>query len=393
MEYNTDTPVYFDETSNNRDFQNAIYMIGNEQGKNRGNKDGGIDKAGKWKTVVQTTGELPLTKGNSTNTGQQIRVLEIYEGIPRLDSEYIEKVKEVLENNYGLFLDEIIQSIFKWKDRLKLVYKNISMFFEKAKTVFADRSKNYFIALAVGGFILEEIFEKNGIPKKDPLKICNTYYQKVVIEDPTIPYYLRALDTTYSWHLRNKKFFEYSRELDPDERYDFKGAVELKGWITRDSIYYDPDQLHDYLVEKGFNFERVIEDWKNNGVLEPTRIKDSKTGEFQYKTWKFTTTINGQKIKAIRITFAKLKELLEIRDENIYDMKNGTDEEEKIEEINVGLIESCSRFIAENPELKNVTHTAEEVAEIFIRTKDQEELLLYGKENIVKAFELCKKQK
>jgi putative DNA primase/helicase len=34
-----------------------------------GNKDGGIDIAGKWKTVIQTTGKPPLTKGQSTNTG------------------------------------------------------------------------------------------------------------------------------------------------------------------------------------------------------------------------------------------------------------------------------------------------------------------------------------
>lgn len=57
------------------------------------------------KQVVQTTGELPFTKGNSTNTGQQIRTLEIYEGIPLLDAEYVETVKETLDNNYGLFQD------------------------------------------------------------------------------------------------------------------------------------------------------------------------------------------------------------------------------------------------------------------------------------------------
>ena len=97
LEYNTDTPIYFDETSNNKEFQDVIYMIGNEQGKNRGNKDGGIDKAGKWKTVVQTTGETPLSKGQSTNTGIQMRVIEIFEGIPRLESDYIERVKETLD--------------------------------------------------------------------------------------------------------------------------------------------------------------------------------------------------------------------------------------------------------------------------------------------------------
>ena len=391
LEYNTDTPVFFDETSNNRDFKDVIYMIGNEQGKQRGTKDGGIEKAAHWKTVVQTTGELPISKENSTNTGQQIRTLEIYEGIPRLDSEYVEKVKDTLDNNYGLFQDEIIQAIFKWKDKLKLVYKNLNMFFEKANSVFADRSKTYFIALAVGGFLLEDIFEKNGIPKKEPLDICNKYYQRVVIEDPTIPYHLRALDTVYSWHLRNKKSFEYSKELDPEENFTYtKGPIELLGWITKEAIYYDPDQLHDYLVSKGFNFERVIEDWKNNNILEPQLTKDPSTGEYKYKSWKKYSDVNGQRIKGVKIPFSRLREILEIRDEKIYDMKSGN---AKIEEIHVSLIEACSRFLAENPELKNITHTPEEVTERFIRSQDREELLIYGKENIVKAFEKCKKQK
>ncbi|KKH49782.1 DUF927 domain-containing protein [Methanosarcina sp. 1.H.A.2.2] len=391
LEFNTDTPIYYDETSNNERFREAIYMIGNEQGKGRGTKEGKIEKAARWKTVVQTTGEQPLTKADSTNTGQQIRVLEIFEGIPRLESDYIEKVKETLENNYGLFLDEIVQTIFKRKDKLKLIYKNLNLFFEKSKTVFADRSKTFFIALAVGGCILEEVFEKNGIPTKEPHRICNSYYQKVVIEDPTIPYYMRALDTTYSWHLRNKKLFEYTKELDPEEVFTYtKGPVELLGWISKDAIYYDPDKLQDYLVSKGFNFERVIQDWKNNNILEPSMEK-TETGELKYKSWKKYTTINGQRIKGIKVPFAKLQEVLEIRNEEIYDMKDN--DKGEIEEIQVSLIEACSRYLAENPKFKNVSYTPEDVADIFIRSKDREELLIFGRDRILEAFRSCKKRK
>lgn len=390
LEYNTDTPVYFDETSNNPRFKEAIYMIGNEQGKGRGTKEGGMEKVAHWKTVVQTTGEHPISKGNSTNTGQQIRILEIYEGIPRLDSDYVEKVKDTLDNNYGLFQDEIIQAIFKWKDKLKLVYKNMKMFFEKADTVFADRSKTYFVALSVGGFILEDIFKKNGIPDKNCMEICKKYYQRVIIEDRTIPYHLRALDTVYSWHMRNKKSFEYSRELDPEENFTYtKGPIELFGWISKDAIYYDPDKLQEYLVSKGFNFERVIQDWKDKDILEPTMEKNPETGDLKYKSWKKYSVINGQRIKGVKIPFSKMKEILEIREEDIYDMKKG---DVNIEEIYVPLIDACSRFLAENPELKNITHPAGEVADMFIKSKDREELLIYGKENIVKAFKLCKKE-
>jgi putative DNA primase/helicase len=201
---------------------------------------------------------------------------------------------------------------------------------------------------------------------------------------------MRALDTVYSWHMRNKKSFEYSKELDPEENFTYtKGPIELFGWITKDAIYYDPDKLQEYLVSKGFNFERVIQDWKDKDILEPTMEKNPETGELKYKSWKKYSFINGQRIKGVKIPFSKMKEILEIREEDIYDMKKGKVD---IEEIYVPLIDACSRFLAENPELKNVTHPAGEVADMFIKSKDREELLLYGRENIVKAFKLCKKE-
>ncbi len=97
----------------------------------------------------------------------------------------------------------------------------------------------------------------------------------------------------------------------------------------------------------------------------------------------------GFRAAGVKIPFSKMKEILEIREEDIYGMKKGKVD---IEEIHVPLINACSRFLAENPELKNITHPAGEVEDMFIKSKDREELLIYGKENIVKAFKLCKKE-
>lgn len=150
--------------------------------------------------------------------------------------------------------------------------------------------------------------------------------------------------------------------------------------------------MQDYLIEKGFNFERVINDWKDKGILESTRAKDPKTGEYKYKSLKATTIINDQRIKGVKIPFEQLRTVLSLRDEDLQDMKN-SNESEGIETLHVSLIESCELFLHENPEFKNVTYTPKEVAENFIRSKDREELLIYGMEDIIKAFELCKKHK
>ncbi|MDQ1255199.1 MAG: putative primase/helicase, partial [Euryarchaeota archaeon] len=129
---------------------------------------------------------------------------------------------------------------------------------------------------------------------------------------------------------------------------------------------------------------------KNNNILEPTMEK-TETGELRYKSWKKYTFINGQRIKGIKIPFTKLQHVLEIRNEEIYDMKNS--DKVEIEEMQVSLIETCSRYLAENPRFKNVSYTPEDVADMFIRSKDREELLIFGRERIVEAFKTCKKRK
>lgn len=112
----------------------------------------------------------------------------------------------------------------------------------------------------------------------------------------------------------------------------------------------------------------MINDWKDKGILEPTRSKDPKTVEYRYKSWKATTLINEQRIKGVKIPFEQLRTLLSLRDENLQDMKN-SNEIERIETLHISLIESCELFLRENPELKNVTYTPKEVAENFIRSK------------------------
>src|SRR5674476_64140 len=193
LEFNSDTPVYWDETSNNKDFKDYLYMMGNGKGKGRGTKEQGNSQGGNWRTVIQSTGEFPLTKNDSTSTGSKMRLIEIHEALPRLEQEYLDELTITIKNNYGLFLDEIIQEIFKNKDHMASLYSNIRMFFEKANSPFSERAKSYFIVLALGGYILEEVLKAYGIQSKESIDICTAYYRKVVLEDPTLPYSERAL--------------------------------------------------------------------------------------------------------------------------------------------------------------------------------------------------------
>jgi uncharacterized protein (DUF927 family) len=381
LEMNSDIPVFFDETSNNPDFKNRLYMIGNGKGKGRGTKDNGYLQGGSWRTIVQTTGEIPLAKGAGTLTGQQMRVIEIHEGVPLLDPKDVNELKIGIESNYGLFLDEIIQEIFKNKDRMTLLFKTIQLQFPKANSVFAERLKSYFVVLAMGGFILEEVFKTNQIPAKEAIDVCIQYYNKIVLDDPTVPYSDGALQATYQWTARNISKFERSIH-DFKSNGLAKGAIEIQGWITKESIYYDEDMLRKALEGIGYHYERVKKDWQTSGIIEPY----TKNGKV--KSYRCQSTINGKSISGIKIKIDTLKEKLGM-DKRILVPEDQDVDQEVIDSEEKNIVKEIEEFLRNNPLYDNPTCSTEEAANAFIQEQDHIELM-QGKSYIYDKMELIK---
>lgn len=378
LEFNSDTPVYYDETSNNVEFKNYIYMMANGKGKGRGNKENTYSVGGSWHTIIQTTGEMALTKDESTLTGIKMRVIELHEAIPMQDQKDVLLLKNTLVDNYGLFLDEIIKKIFSYKHKLRKLYEQLEMFFEKSISVFSERMKAYFVVLAVGGYILDEVFRENGIPTKDSIDVCTKYYKKVVLEDPTTPYSELALSALYQWTVRNLSKFERSKK---DFVYDglAKGAIEVYGWITKDAIYYDETMSRMALEKMGFIFSKAKEDWKN-GIVEPYM----KNGKIQSYTNQ--STINGKSIKGIKIKVSTLRDKLGM-DENILEV-SGNEEIKEYDEMSIE--EKCNHFLCEHPKYKTIEYTSEQAVNEMARL-DAGLCLTNGKSYIVEKMDLCKR--
>ncbi|MDD4377769.1 MAG: DUF927 domain-containing protein [Eubacteriales bacterium] len=377
LEFNSDTPVYFDETSNNKDFKDYIYMMGNGKGKGRGTKDLGYSKGGTWHTIIQSTGEFSLTKDESTSTGMRVRTIEIHDKLPHYDEEYIKELNDCLNGNYGLFLEEIIQEVFKTKDKIKNLYGTLNRFFDKSGSVFSERAKTYFVVLAIGGYILEKIFRENGMTEMNPVDICKDYYRQIVLEDPTVPYSDRALQSMYQWTVRNLSKFERSRR-DFGSDGLARGAIEVQGWITKDSIYYDETMIKNALENIGYNYERVKEDWKKEGIIEP-HIRNGKV-----QTYRCQSTINGKSISGIKIKILTLKNKLGM-DEKILEVPDDYHDEDDT----MSLKEKCILFLKNNPLYNNATCTAEKAAIAFIQADDRIELM-HGKDYIIDTMNICK---
>ncbi|WP_440946855.1 DUF927 domain-containing protein [Methanosarcina sp. T3] len=394
---NTDTALFVDETTKTPDFSKMVYTLVNGRGKTRGtvsNNEVGLAKMDTWRNVTLTTGEYTLTQYLSTATGISTRVIEIYEGIQKMDDLYIREVEETVINHHGFFLDDIMDTIFKSKSVLKTRYQKIRGSFEKSSTTFAARKKNYFAALALAGQILESVFKNYNIPNKNPLEICENYYISTSVKDSTIPYYEKALETVYSWHLRNRRSFEYSSDMDPEDTYSPKGNVEIKGWVTPSGIIYDPDMLRKYLESKGLNFDRAIKDWSDKEIL--TRRTDGKT-------WKFDSTIKGKKIRGVYITYEKFQEVLKIRDSEVRSNILTTSDEKTKDgseiilnsgsQTRVELRKKCEGFLREFPEMKTIEYTAEDAAKEFVKTEEGSEILLnYGFPDIELMFKKLKQR-
>jgi len=384
LETHSDTPVYWDETSDNPDFLQSIYKIGNEKGRGRGTKDLKYRQGGNWKTIGQSTGEAPLTKGMTVKTGQQTRIIEVHERIPILPQDYIDKLNITLSNNHGLFLDEIIYEVIKIKDKMDNLYGCVSMQLGEPVNEFVGRKKGYFIVLAIAGMVLEDVFRKNGIPTKDAIDVCKKYYDKTVLEDPTIPYSDKALQNIYQWTVRNPSRFERVIKVYGSTGLA-NGQYETYGWITKESIYYDEGKLKDEMERIGFNYERVKEDWKKE-IIGPEMQKDKDTREIKIKSYASPTTINGKRVRGIRIKIATLAEKLSMSEPIFKILETSTDANSN----EMDLKEKCDTFLFENPKYKLVTYTDDEVALGLIRENDQIELF-HGREYIVQMMKQCRR--
>lgn len=384
---NTDVVLAFDETTRNPQFRQNVYNLVNGVSRNRGTIKNNEVRAANvvtWRNVTISTGEYPLTQSDSSATGEMVRILEIFDGVPKIDENRIREIEETVRSHYGFFLDDIIEVIISYQKILKNRYNVIRDKFEVASTPFAARKKNYYAALTLGGQILENVLMKYQIPHKNAFEICKKYYISTVINDETIPYYIRALDAVYSWHVRNRRSFEYSNKLDPYSTTTAKG-IEIKGWVTAAGVIYDEGALRKYLGSINQNFDRAIKEWDKEGIL--TKRTDGKTK-------KYCTTVNGQTARGYYIKFEKIYDVLKIKKKDIEIEEDLNKQEcEDIEELKgskensrVNLKRICEGFIVERPDLNNVTRTSEEVAKEFIKTDDGKDCSFhYGFQEIGRA--------
>lgn len=107
-------PILFDELqviSDRKTFDDIVYMLCEGVSKGRGAKEGGLQVQKRWSSCIITTGEMPITQGNSGG-GAVARIVEVnFGGMPLFRD--ARTTANTLKENYGFAGPKFIQMIRK----------------------------------------------------------------------------------------------------------------------------------------------------------------------------------------------------------------------------------------------------------------------------------------
>lgn len=260
----TDLPLYLDETGTQQTddaLKAIIYMLSNEQGRMRGQKDGGLRETGTWKTIAFTTGERPLTS-NKSFSGQQVRVIEIRGGFSQDVIADIKNAADARKHHYGHIAERYFGKIFVYKERLPEIYKAARQRYITVDNVKTNRIADSFAVILTAGILLEEIYEEIGLDIVDPHSIVDGFFKTAAEDDKIVNYSTRALQTVFDWVATRESSFDVWNSSK-----DFQ-AHEFLGWITEKYTDIIPAKLRETLEKAGFDSTRVINDWIDDGVLK-----------------------------------------------------------------------------------------------------------------------------
>jgi hypothetical protein len=156
------------------------------------------------------------------------------------------------------------------------------------------RLSNTFAAIICGGALFEEILEDHGVPIRDPLEVVLGVYNETVQDLSDAGYLERFLSHLRGWIAANRTlFFEDVAYPEDDEKPNWH---ERYGRIGDDYVDIFPHILKKTTEGFGFNYDRVLKDLKENGIIK------ANVGR------QYNTRINGERVTVVRFLKNKLFE-------------------------------------------------------------------------------------
>lgn len=270
-------PVLIDERQiarNQSNIDTLVYMLGEGTGRIRGNKAGGVSLPPSWRTVVVTSGEHPLSDGNSSE-GVKTRALEIYTKSVIDDSDYAGSLHRLGDDCYGYAGALFIQKLVQYPD-LKATYEQ---HLAEMKSKYPDLPGSYYSYLAI--ILLADCLASQwvfGVGTEEALRQANAMITEIATVVGTRGENNeanRAYGVIESWIYQNINRFDnflsnnvFTSDISGNVEYRNQNPYgERYGWIRKGVVYVFPNVLNDIVKEYGYNLDRLKRDFADKGWL------------------------------------------------------------------------------------------------------------------------------
>lgn len=244
----------------------------------RGNKTGGVQHINTWKLVILASGEETITN-SSSKTGISTRCLEI-EGSPFDYQEKVaEKVYDKFSNCYGTAGKRFIEILIKKYSKNN--YELLKQKFDEVKSKLVEKTtndinsyiSNISVATLADIIISKELFreETEELSYKMGLDILNQLNKK-----DNIDIVEKCYDRVSNWIVSNhRRFDKYKCVGDMwNAEDDVTGGYESLGVFENGTYFVFRNALEDYMVHKGYSYNKMVRDFAKRGYINPTRNED-----------------------------------------------------------------------------------------------------------------------
>lgn len=274
-----DLPLLLDETSliQPEILTKITYMVSNETGKGRAKKEGGVNEIDRWKSVMITTGEVPLINLTSL-AGQEVRTISLDGGVGAYDPDNVEHFKKGRELNYGQIAPLLIKKILLWEGNLQEDYEELKgklkEFNNHDKTGVIGRMVDTYALIAVAGFIFEEVMKELGEDQVDAgILVEKMFYERSISSDGSLSD--RAHSIIWEWVVENRRNFCQNQISDAGDKYGLYGNISME--FPNSETPYDyvdiiPTKLNEILDKKlnhvGIS-KQILKTWSDTDKIIP----------------------------------------------------------------------------------------------------------------------------
>lgn len=273
-------PVVIDERqaagTNQAFLDGVVYLLGEGHGKERGNRDNGLQAVGSWCTVVITSGEDPLSSEKSRQ-GVKTRALEIYAEKVFSDTKVASTMYQLPQKAFGVAGSRYIQWITAYPQRVIDIFQHFKELLQQTSPKLSSSDYDYLAVLATADLIMAEACFN--IPMEEDLsKVALPLFISLVIEQRKSVLlqndFQRSLDFIKSEVQNTRGKYADIRTIDGTRRINnptHNTTITEDGWILDEKdLFINPNILQTMATKGEFNLVRFKEDAARSGLLKTT---------------------------------------------------------------------------------------------------------------------------